>query len=67
MKSNPTLPVAAVTKHFPKNNIKSPIPLITATCRALSTIVLKAYNKFMYLKDNQCIFPIMTIILDLQF
>jgi len=30
MKSNAMLPVAAVTKHFPRNSIKSPNPLITA-------------------------------------
>lgn len=41
------LPVAAVTKHFPKNKMKSPTLLITATCTALEIIVLKACENFL--------------------
>lgn len=41
-KYNPTLPVTAVTKHFPRNNIKSPKLLIVATCKACVTKTSKA-------------------------
>lgn len=44
MNSKPMLPVAAITKHFPRNRTKSPTPLMTAICTALPTSVVKACN-----------------------
>lgn len=50
--SKPMMPVIAVTMHLPRNKMKSPTLLIVATCKALFTIVLKAW-KIVTTKDSK--------------